>query len=92
MPNKAKKFNFLSNFQSFDLIWLVIQKIKNNLQKWENATSNGMFKIQEGIKKYCLSFLSIFILNKKLQKTMFFVIFSKMVIFGQNLTLLMCSL
>ena len=40
---KGKKFNFLPNFPIFDLIWHVIQKISKNSQKWENATSNGMF-------------------------------------------------
>ena len=51
----------------------------------------GCFKSQKEFKinfwNFCL-FLAYF--EQKVAKNMFFVIFSKMVIFGQNLTLPMC--
>ena len=49
--------------------------------------SKKQFKIN--FQNFCL-FLAYF--EQKVAKNMFFVIFSKMVIFGQNLTLPMCSL
>ena len=53
----------------------------------------GCFKSKKEFKidfsNFCL-FLAYF--EQKVAKNMFFVIFSKMVIFGQNLTLPMCSL
>ena len=53
----------------------------------------GCFKTKKEFKINFFEFLSIFSLFKqKVAKNMFFVIFSKMVIFGQNLMLPMCSL
>ena len=53
----------------------------------------GCFKSKKEFKinfwNFC-PFLAYF--EHKVAKNMFFVIFSKMVIFGQNLTLPMCSL
>ena len=53
----------------------------------------GCFKTKEEFKinflNFCL-FLAYF--EQKVAKNTFFVIFSKMVIFGQNLTLPMCFL
>ena len=53
----------------------------------------GCFKSKKEFKinfwNFC-QFLAYF--EQKVAKNMFFVIFSKMVIFGQNLTLPMCSL
>ena len=93
MPNKAKNSTFLPNFQIFNLIWHVIHKICKNSQKWENATSNGILKSKKEFKinfgNFCLFFAYF---EQKVAKNMFFVIFSKMVIFSQNLTLPMCSL
>ena len=54
----------------------------------------GCFKSKKEFKINFLEFLSIFSLfqTKSGKKTRFFVIFSKIMIFGQNLTLSMCSL
>ena len=50
----------------------------------------GCFKSKKEFKINFRLFLAYF--EQKVAKNMFFVIFSKIVIFGQNLTLPMCSL
>ena len=61
---------------------------KHNIQR-----SKGVFLVQKSIQNSFLEFLSIFSLSwTKSGKKHVFVIFSKIVIFGQNLTLPMCSL
>ena len=94
MPNKANNSTFFLNFPISDLNWHVIQKISKNSQKWEHATSKGMFWVQKAMQNWFLEYLSIFSLfwTRSGKKTVFCVIFSKMVIFGQNLTLPMCFL
>ena len=93
MPNNAKNSNFLPNFPIFDLIWHVIQKISKIHKNEKTQHLMGCVKTKKEFKidywNFCL-FLAYF--EQKVAKNTFFVIFSKMVIFGQNLTLPMCSL
>ena len=42
MPNKAKNSTFYQIFK-FLTLFGIIQKISENSQNWENATSKGMF-------------------------------------------------
>ena len=95
MPNKAKNSTFYQIFQFLTLFGMRFKKSaktpKN--EKMQHLGLMGCFKskkeFQINFRNFCL-FLAYF--EQKVAKNMFFVIFSKMVLFGQNLTLPMCSL
>ena len=93
MPNKAKNSTFYQIFKFLTLFGMLFKKSAKNRKNEKTQHLMGCFKSKKEFKisfwNFCL-FLAYF--DQKVAKNMFFAIFSKMVIFGQNLTLPMCSL
>ena len=92
MLNKVKNWKIWEKVEFFALFGMKLKKSAKNRKNKKTQHLMGCFKSKKEFKInfwiFCL-FLAYF--EQKVAKNVFFVIFSKTVSFGQNLTLLMCS-
>ena len=94
LPNKAKNSTFCQIFQFLTLFGMQFKKSAKTHKNEKMQHLMGCFKSKKEFKFnfWILCLFLAYFEQKNVAKNRFLMIFSKMVIFHQNLTLLMCSL